>query len=558
VYGFLLFYFFIKFDYIRRNERMIGKVNDNFFQENIIASIGHQSHEVVIGPGMGVDAAIIRVRDGYQAIAEDPIFPSMNMAPEDFGWLAVHIGASDVAVMGIKPSYMTYSLLLPPETTEEYIGSLIANISKYAAELGISIVGGHTGFYGAVTIPTIGGITVWGNGSSYISPKGAAEGDNIIMTKGAGLEAAALLAYEFRDSLLRSLPAAIVERSLARLREISVVRDALIAAQNNGVHAMHDATEGGLKRGLWEIAQASAKGIEVNKDAILIPEDIKAVCRYFKLEPWEVISEGTLILTCATAQTQELLITYQEAGIPAQIIGKVTSPEKGCIFWEDGQSFPLAPPAKDQFWEAFFNSAVLLRDQPLNNEEQSNQRLCRELQNTVNALCQNNIYRLLPEIGANIAYAAQNSKTLAELAGIPGRIIRIKGKSVSLSEPEMGASTYMGNSLLTIRKNFPAANCIINLRNNETILRACRQGNYQIVTMPVPDGYLQSDDDFSKDLEKVVSNCTGLPDIIAIPDRLNLEKLILVLGRSLAELAAKILQINKGCEINKDKLNRLP
>jgi hydrogenase maturation factor/predicted fused transcriptional regulator/phosphomethylpyrimidine kinase len=527
------------------NAKMIGKVNDDFFQKNIIASIGSQNPAVVIGPAMGVDSAILKVRDGYMAIAEDPIFPSMSMSPEDFAFLAVHIGASDVAVMGIKPQYMTYSLLLPPGTAEEYTGSLISNISKYAAELGISIVGGHTGFYGAVTIPTIGGITVWGNGSSYISPQGARENDNIIMTKGAAIEAAALLAYELKDSLINILPADILKRSLARLREISVVQDALIAAQNSGVHAMHDATEGGLKRGLWEIAQAAAKGIQIEKDDILIPEDIQALCRYFELEPWEVISEGTLILTCSEEKTRELLAAYRSAGIQTQIIGKVTSPEKGCVFQDSGKNFPLIPPLKDKFWDVFFHSTAMIRDQSRSNEEIAAQRLCGELQNMVETLCQKNIYQLLPEIGANIAYAAENSKRLDELAGIPGRIIRVKGKTVSVSEPEMGASTYMGSSLLTVRKYFPAASCIMNLKHNQKIIRACRKGNYNIARMPVPDGYLQSDSDFSGDLESVLQNLTDLPDIIEIPDRLNLEKLILVLGTSLEELTAKILQINQ-------------
>ncbi len=529
---------------------MIGKVNDDFFQKNIISSIGSRNNEVVIGPAMGVDAAILKTGDGYLAIAEDPIFPSMSMSPDDFGFLTVHIGASDVAVMGVKPQYMTYSLLLPSETSEEYIGALIAAISKYAAELGIAIVGGHTGFYGAVTVPTIGGVTVWGMGDSYVSPKGAMDNDDIIMTKGAGVEAAALLAYELKDALLRVLPAESVNRSLARMREISVVRDALIAARNPGVHAMHDATEGGLKRGLWEIAQASAKGIRISKEDLLIPEDIKSVCGYFELDPWEVISEGTLILTCSPEKTGELLNAYREAGIEARIIGKVTSPETGCVYLEKGKTLPLVPPAVDKFWDVFFNSADIISEKSHGSKLTGAEQLCKELQNTVAELCRENIYRLLPEIGANIAYAASNSKSLDELAGIPGRIIRIKGKAVSISEPEMGASNYMGNTLLAVRDFFPEANSIINLRSNEAILQACRKGNYHIVKMPVPEGYLQSDDDFFKDLERVLGNSGDFPDVIEIPDRLNLEKLILVLGKTLTELTAKIVQINQAVSLS--------
>jgi hydrogenase maturation factor/predicted fused transcriptional regulator/phosphomethylpyrimidine kinase len=520
---------------------MIGKVNDDFFRKNIISSVGREQSEVVIGPAMGVDAAILRVGDGYMAIAEDPIFPSLTMSPEDFAFLTVHIGASDVAVMGIQPRYMTYSLLLPPGTDEEYLSALIANISRFAAELGIAIVGGHTGFYGAVTVPTIGGITVWGTGDSYVSPQGAREGDQIIMTKGAGVEAAALLALELKDRLLRVLPADLVHRSAARLREVSVVRDALIAAQNSGVHAMHDATEGGLKRGLWEIAQASKAGIEISKDELLIPEDIGAVCGHFGLDPWEIISEGTLVLTCSETKTPELLAAYREAGIPARAIGKVTAAEQGCVYIEGGQRFPLLPPEQDKFWEVFFGAAAP-EEQPL-GAEGSGERLCRELQETVDRLCQRNIGPLLPEIGANIAYAAADGKTLGEVAGIPGRIIRVKGQAVAIGAPELGGSTYMGNTLLVVRKYFPEARCVVNLRNNGEILRACARENFRIAPLPVPEGYLQSDADFYRDLEAVLRSSEGLPEIIAVPDRLNLEKLILVLGRTLEELAGKILRI---------------
>ncbi len=526
---------------------MIGKVNDDFFQKNILTHTGREDRDLIIGPSMGVDSAIIKTQDGYMAIAEDPIFPSMSMTPDDFAFLTVHIGASDVAVMGIKPRFMTYSLLLPPGTPENYIQALIASISQYAAELDISIVGGHTGFYGAVTVPTIGGITVWGSGATYISPKNARENDNIIITKGAGIEATALLAYEFKEPLLRHLPADTIERAIARMREITVVKDALIAAQNSGVHVMHDATEGGLVRGVWEIAQASEKGVQIDEDDIFIPEDIQSICGYFHLNPCEIISEGTLILTCSPEETAELLLSYQKAGIEAKVIGKVTSPGKGCVFVKNGKATPIVPPAKDEFWEVFFNFAAIIhcnRNARLPGEK-SNSKLCEELQNTVDTLCQANIHQLIPEIGANIAYAAPESETLENVAAVPGRIIRVKEQCLPLGKVEMGASTYMGSTLLTVRKYFPAARCIMNLRSNEAILRACGQADFKTVKMPVPKDYRQSNEDFHHDLEKVLQSCNDLPDIVEIPDRLNLEKLILVLGTSLEELATKVLQINE-------------
>lgn len=343
---------------------MIGKVNDDLFRRAILPQTGAAAPQVVVGPQMGVDAAVLKIGDEYMAVAEDPIFPGPTTTPEDFGWITVHIGASDVAVMGIKPRFMTYSLLIPPGTPEDYVAALVRSISETARELGISIVGGHTGFYGSVTVPTIGGITVWGLGREFVTPAGAQAGDAVIITKGVAIEAAGVLSCELGGKLLGAgVPGHLVERARRRFREMSVVADAAAAAAVGGVHAMHDATEGGLERGLWEIAEASGTGLRIERDRVPVPEDVGAVCDFFKLNPFQVISEGTLVLTCDSAKTGDLLRGFEQAGIPAAEIGQVVPLEEGRCWIEDGgRKQDLLPPPVDHFWEAFFN-ALSLKDE---------------------------------------------------------------------------------------------------------------------------------------------------------------------------------------------------
>jgi hydrogenase maturation factor len=97
------------------------------------------------------------------AIAEDPIFPAPGLPLDIMGWFTVHIGASDVAVTEIRPQFMTYTLLLPPACPESDAKTIIVSISEAARELGISIVGGHTGWYDAVAYPRLaGGIGIGG------------------------------------------------------------------------------------------------------------------------------------------------------------------------------------------------------------------------------------------------------------------------------------------------------------------------------------------------------------------------------------------------------------
>ncbi len=65
-----------------------------------------------------------------------------------------------------------------------------------------------------------------------------------MITKGTAIEAAGLLACELGPKLLATgIAPKLVDRARQRLREMSVVADAGIAASVGGVHAMHDATE---------------------------------------------------------------------------------------------------------------------------------------------------------------------------------------------------------------------------------------------------------------------------------------------------------------------------
>ena len=140
-------------------------------------------------PGTGIDAGVIDLGNGRAlVVAEDPIFAIPGQPLEMFGWYTVHIGASDVAVMGVQPQYMTYSLLLPPGTPDADFRTIVDAIHRTACNLGIAIVGGHTGYYPGFASPTIGGVTVFAiaDKNVIVTPAGARPGNDVILTKGPG------------------------------------------------------------------------------------------------------------------------------------------------------------------------------------------------------------------------------------------------------------------------------------------------------------------------------------------------------------------------------------
>jgi hypothetical protein len=109
----------------------IGKIDLNTFQSFLLQRLGKEDRSVLVPPLTGVDAGIIDIGDGKVLIvAEDPIFAVPGQPWEMFGWYTVHIGASDIAVMGVKPRYMTYSLLMPPETKDEDFKTIVDSIHQ--------------------------------------------------------------------------------------------------------------------------------------------------------------------------------------------------------------------------------------------------------------------------------------------------------------------------------------------------------------------------------------------------------------------------------------------
>jgi hydrogenase expression/formation protein HypE len=336
---------------------LVGKPSPGRLRKLIAGNLGAPSGSVLVGPGPGLDAAVIDVGGGrVMVIAEDPIFPAPGLPLEIMGEFTVHIGASDVAVTGVRPAAMTYTLLLPPGCPESDASLIIRSISRTAASLGIAIVGGHTGWYAAVTIPTVGGVSVWGfaEAGKWISPGGARDGDALLMTKGPAIEAAALLGVLYRDRLAERIAAETLDTICARTSEITVVADALVAFAAGGVHAMHDATEGGVLGGLWEMADASGLAVHADVDAVSVPADIAALAEALAFDPWRAISEGTLLAAVAPKSVDRVLAAWAEAGIAGFRLGRFDARAGGSSIRRGGGKAPLGEPGADPFWPLFF------------------------------------------------------------------------------------------------------------------------------------------------------------------------------------------------------------
>ncbi len=289
--------------------------------ERLLRRRGAPDRRVLVGPGCGVDAAVVALGRHRLILKSDPV----TFTARGIGWYAVQVNANDIAVMGGQPAWFQPTILLPPGTPISVVMAIAREIDRACRTLGVAITGGHTEVTDAVTRPVIAGdmqgLLV---ASRIITAGGARPGHRVLLTKASGIEGTAILAVERADELARVLPAALV-RSARRLRQrpgISVVPEALIAARH-GASAMHDPTEGGVRAGLHEIAFASGVRLDIDLDRVPVFAQTAAICRHYGIDPLGLIGSGALLVTAPASRAPEILRAWTREGIAAQAIGSV-------------------------------------------------------------------------------------------------------------------------------------------------------------------------------------------------------------------------------------------
>ncbi len=340
----------------------IGKISPAIFNELIFPRLGAKSEKVLVGPQHGVDVGIVEIGDKAVSFTTDPVFIVPEYGWERAAWFAIHILASDAVTCGLKPKFLSIDLNLPMEMTKEQLEIMWDTMHQECKRLGISVICGHTARYENCHYPMVGGATVVGIGEKdeYVTPRLARAGDKIIITKGPAIEATGIFATMFPQLIESQFGYDFSQKAQQIFHQMSVVEDAMtaisIGVRENGVAAMHDATECGVWGGLYELAQAAGLGVKVEKERIVVEDCVEEISSLFGIDPYAAISEGTLIIACREHKAQKVVEALTQKNIKSSIVGELTKPGNGMVLVEGGKEKKLKHPIVDPFWRAFYGA----------------------------------------------------------------------------------------------------------------------------------------------------------------------------------------------------------
>lgn len=243
----------------------------------------------------------------------------------DIGKLSICGTINDLVTTGCIPSALSLSLILEENFAVPDFIKILSSMRKTLEETGLSIITGDTkvvekGSADKIYINTsgIGFIPE----SINISPSRIKIGDKILINGGIAEHGTAILSsrkeFNFKSPILSDC--APLSSLVGEITEVS-----------RKIHALRDATRGGLASILFEMANASGATIDLYEDKIPVKREVKGICEFLGLDPLYIANEGKMVVFVDKNDADTVLdvMKKNKYGKDSCIIGEVTKKEKG-------------------------------------------------------------------------------------------------------------------------------------------------------------------------------------------------------------------------------------
>jgi hydrogenase expression/formation protein HypE len=303
--------------------------------------------DLLVGPGLGRDAAAIAVGERVLVAKNDPI----TFASEGGAAHLVEVNANDVACMGATPRWLLVTALLPHGVTPADVLNQFAELRETCRQRSVELIGGHTEIVPGLARPILVGMMLGDAApNELVRPGGAQPGDVLLITKKLAIEGTALLARERADVLRERIGRDLVQAAARLLEEpgISIVAEAEIARRTGEVTALHDPTEGGFASAVRELAVVSGAGVEIDAEAIPILDETRAVAEALDIDPLGMLASGSLLIATRGQGVATIMRGMESAGIPVSIVGRLTEDPEEASLIVGGERRPLPEFAVDE------------------------------------------------------------------------------------------------------------------------------------------------------------------------------------------------------------------
>ena len=265
------------------------------------------------------DAAVLQM--GTMAVSTDSFTVSPLFFPGgDIGKLAIAGTTNDVAMRGAQPQYLSAAFILEEGLELDVLRRIVASMSAELAICGASIVTGDTKVVprGAVDRMIIN-TTGFGRLIKDCSVSQIKAGDHIIVSGPIAQHGACI--YAEREEIA-------INGLISDCSTLWPAVNTLLNADLN-IHAMRDATRGGLSAVLNEWALQTGYNIMVQERSIPLTQQVEGFAELLGIDPYILACEGVFVLAVEPRDSSKVVeLLHQEGHNSAALIGTVSEKER--------------------------------------------------------------------------------------------------------------------------------------------------------------------------------------------------------------------------------------
>jgi hydrogenase expression/formation protein HypE len=300
-----------------------GRLTQDLIQELLLPALRNGHLEELH------DGAVLGAHHGRLAFTTDSFVVHPYLFPGgDIGTLAVHGTANDLAMCGARPLYLSLAFILEEGLPVEHLRQVIGSVRDACRAVAMEVVTGDTkvverGKGDGIFINTTGIGAVLPD--AEISPRRVRAGDRVLLSGSIAEHGVAILSVregiEFETR---------IESDTAHLWPLV---SGLLQTGGAAVHALRDATRGGVASVANEIARAAGAGVLLEEAEIPVREEVRGACEILGLDPLYVANEGVFLAFVAPDAVESSLDTLRRhpLGRMARLIGEVTADHPGIV-----------------------------------------------------------------------------------------------------------------------------------------------------------------------------------------------------------------------------------
>ena len=328
----------------------IGKVSQTVLKRSMLKLLQFHRDEAILDPSPEEMCYGVRCAEDEEILASNAVLYGDE---KDLGVFALAQVVNDLATRGAQTVGVSVQIMLPPYAYESRLKTMMEFVERAASTHAVQVMCAKAEVSPAIAkaIVHMNGVGVLKKGTLLQSNMGSANQD-IVLLKWIGLEGTFRVMREKEEELSKRF----VPTFLNQIRQMEpelFSADAIAVAIEHGATAMQQITSGGILATLWEMAEASNVGMEVELKQMAIRQETVEVCEFCHLNPYQLTSAGSVLIF--TERGEELVARYEELGIQATLLGRTTADSARVILGGEEKRF-LDRPAPDELLKIYDNN----------------------------------------------------------------------------------------------------------------------------------------------------------------------------------------------------------